>query len=66
MGSWLRGPLLGFFDAKVNEQAVRDCGILNWPAIKALRDAHVSGRHKHSKALFAALMLTGWCESYSS
>jgi len=66
MGSWLRGPLLGFFDSKVNEQTVRDHGLLDWPALKALRDAHVAGRHKHSKTLFAALMLTGWCQSYMS
>ena len=62
MGAWLRGPLLPFFDAKVNERTVMDSGLLNWPAIKALRDEHVAGRHKHSKPLFAALMLMGWAQ----
>jgi asparagine synthase (glutamine-hydrolysing) len=62
MGAWLRGPLLPFFDAKVNERTVTEAGLLNWPAIKALRDEHVAGRHKHSKTLFAALMLMGWSQ----
>src|SRR6202030_554279 len=62
IGSWLRGPLLPFFDAKVNERTVDASGLLHWPEIKALHDAHVSGRHKHSKTLFAALMLMGWME----
>ena len=63
MGAWLRGPLLPFFDAKVNERTVTDSGLLNWPAIKALRDERpVAGRHKHSKTLFATLMLMGWAQ----
>lgn len=62
MGAWLRGPLLPFFDAKVNERTVTDSGLLNWAAIKALRDEHVAGRHKHSKTLFATLMLMGWAQ----
>ena len=62
MGAWLRGPLLPFFDSKVNEHTVNESGLLYWPSVKALRDAHVSGRHKHSKTLFAALMLLGWWE----
>jgi asparagine synthase (glutamine-hydrolysing) len=62
MGAWLRGPLLPFFDARVNERTVTDSGLLHWPTIKALRDEHVAGRHKHSKTLFAALMLMGWAQ----
>lgn len=64
MGAWLRGPLLPFFDERVNEQTVTASGLLHWPAIKSLRDAHVAGRAKNSKVLFATLMLMGWFEQY--
>jgi asparagine synthase (glutamine-hydrolysing) len=65
MGAWLRGPLLPFFDSRVNESTVTSSGLLHWPSIRALRDEHVSGRHKHSKTLFAALMLMGWVQQQS-
>ena len=60
MGAWLRGPLLGFFDKRVNQQTVEATGLLDWAAIRALRDAHVSGREKHSKLLFALLSFLAW------
>lgn len=64
MGAWLRGPLLPFFDAHVNEVTVKESGLLDWTSVKALRDAHIAGRAKHSKTLFAALMLLGWHAEY--
>ncbi len=60
MGAWLRGPLLPFFDSRVNEHTVEASGLLNWRVVKALRDEHVSGAQKNSKVLFAVLSLLGW------
>ena len=60
MGAWLRGPLLPFFDSRVNEDSVEASGLLSWQVVKALRDEHVSGAQKHSKVLFAVLTLLGW------
>ena len=66
MGAWLRGPLLPFFDSRVNEAAVEACGLLNWRVVRALRDEHVSGAQKNSKVLFAVLSLLGWVRQQSA
>jgi asparagine synthase (glutamine-hydrolysing) len=64
MGAWLRGPLLDFFDSIVTEKAIMDLGLLNWIDIKRLRDEHVSGKQKNSKALFAILILQTWSNDH--
>jgi asparagine synthase (glutamine-hydrolysing) len=60
MGRWLRGPLLGFFDSIVSRQNVERAGILRYEEIARIREEHVRGRRKHSKALFSVLMLHAW------
>ena len=60
MGRWLRGPLLPFFDAVVNQRTVERAGIFRYEEILRLRDEHVSLKRKHSKILFSLLMLHLW------
>lgn len=62
MGSWLRGPLLPFFDSVVNRRAVEQAGIFRYEEIRRLRDEHVGMRRKHSKTLFCILSFMLWQE----
>ena len=60
MGRWLRGPLLPFFDAVVNREAIERDGLFQFDTIRKLREEHVSRRRKHSKILFSLMMFQLW------
>jgi asparagine synthase (glutamine-hydrolysing) len=60
MGAWLRGPLLPYFDSIVSREAVESHGLVEYAAVRRLRDEHVSGVRKNSKIMFSLLMLHAW------
>jgi asparagine synthase (glutamine-hydrolysing) len=63
MGDWLRGPLREWGEDLLSEQALRDTGVLNPPAVRQRWRQHVSGQSDWNYELWDILMLQAWLKS---
>lgn len=63
LSSWLRGPLFNWADSFLNEQAVKNSGILNAHTVQQKWSEHVSGKKNCQHQLWALLMLQIWLKN---
>lgn len=60
---WLRGPGRSLVLDKLSSEAVRATGVLDVPAVLAVRDAHLSGNQFYGFELWGLMVLTEWWRS---
>lgn len=60
VGAWLRGPLRPWAEDLLSVDALAATGLLRPDPVRALWDAHASGRHDHHAALWTVLVLQSW------
>jgi asparagine synthase (glutamine-hydrolysing) len=66
VAAWIRGPLRPLFEEALGEQALRDSGVLEPSAVRALLDTHLSGRADLRKPLWTLLMFQLWSRNYGA
>ncbi|MCA8934121.1 MAG: asparagine synthetase B, partial [Rhodospirillaceae bacterium] len=60
LADWLRGPLRGWADDLLAPQALAADGLFDPAAVRALWEAHLSGRASHQTVLWNILMMQTW------
>lgn len=64
IGSWIKRELAPFFGQVINEQSVRDRGLLDWNGLEVILESHRSNREDYTDHLLAVLNLELWCRLY--
>jgi hypothetical protein len=62
--AWLRGAWKPQVQNHLNEEFCESTGLLHWPALKAILDAHLSGRQDQGYALYTLLVLAIWWKQW--
>jgi asparagine synthase (glutamine-hydrolysing) len=65
VAAWIRGPLLPLMEEVLSERALRDGGVFDPPAVRALLRAHLEGRADLRKPLWTLLMFQLWQKHYA-
>jgi asparagine synthase (glutamine-hydrolysing) len=65
LGSWLRGPLREWATELLNDQCLRDQGILNTNLVHTKWEEHISGQRNWEHQLWGVLMFQSWLKRYS-
>lgn len=60
VGQWLRGPLQPWADELLDERRLCNQGLFNAQAVRAIWDAHRSGRQERGAQLWNLLMFQAW------
>ncbi|HUJ26397.1 MAG TPA: asparagine synthase (glutamine-hydrolyzing) [Myxococcales bacterium] len=65
VAAWIRGPLRPLFEELLSENALRDAGVFEPAAVRALLEAHFAGRADLRKPLWTVLMFQLWRKSFA-
>ena len=65
LGSWLRGPLREWATELLNDQCLRDQGILNTNLVHTKWEEHISGQRNWEHQLWGVLMFQSWLKHHS-
>src|SRR5437016_488022 len=60
VAAWIRGPLRPLFEEMLSESALRDAGVFDAQAVRALLRTHLEGRADLRKPLWTLLMFQLW------
>jgi asparagine synthase (glutamine-hydrolysing) len=60
LAEWLRGPLRDWAETLLDEQRLRESGLVNAGRVRALWKQHIDGRRNHQHLLWDILMLEAW------
>src|SRR6266404_404782 len=60
VAAWIRGPLRPLFEEELSERALRDGGVFDPTAVRALLSTHLDGRADLRKPLWTLLMFQLW------
>jgi len=60
VAAWIRGPLRPLFEEMLSESALRDAGVFDPQAVRALLRTHLEGRADLRKPLWTLLMFQLW------
>lgn len=60
LDTWLRGPLADWAETLLNENAIKQTGIINGPFVQVMWQQHLSGKKNWQQQLWALLMLQSW------
>jgi asparagine synthase (glutamine-hydrolysing) len=60
VAAWIRGPLRPLFEEELSERALRDGGLFDPGAVRALLSTHLDGRADLRKPLWTLLMFQLW------
>jgi asparagine synthase (glutamine-hydrolysing) len=64
LGQWLRGPLRGWAENLLDEQRLRQAGLVDTERVRQVWNAHLSGQRNHEYMLWNVLMLESWRERW--
>ncbi len=64
LGLWMRGPLRGVLEARLDSGEVARVGLFDPRTTRRLVNEHVSGVRDHQKILWGLLMFDAWRERY--
>ena len=64
LGEWLRGPLRDWAEALLDEQRLRQTGLLDPAVVRRHWYEHLSGRRNWQYLLWNVLMLETWHERW--
>jgi asparagine synthase (glutamine-hydrolysing) len=65
LGSWLRGPLREWAAELLNDQFLREQGILNTDLVQTKWEEHISGQRNWEHQLWGVLMFQSWLKHHS-
>jgi len=65
LGEWLRGPLRDWAESLLNEQRLREAGLVNHKAVGRVWQDHIEGRRNWQFLLWNVLMLESWRERWA-
>ena len=65
LADWLRGPLRGWAEALLNEQRLRDAGLVDAARVRQVWQDHLDGRSNAENLLWGVLMLEAWRERWT-
>jgi asparagine synthase (glutamine-hydrolysing) len=65
LGEWLRGPLRDWAETLLNEQRLREAGLLNHALVRRFWQEHIDGRRNWQYQLWNVLMLEAWRERWA-
>jgi asparagine synthase (glutamine-hydrolysing) len=60
VGDWLRGPLKDWAEDLLDEQTLKNQGLLNAAMIRKTWQTHLDGQGNHADALWSVLMFQAW------
>lgn len=66
IGEWLRGPLRDWAEWLLDEGRIRERGLFDAAAVRALWTAHQSNVRNHATALWAILMFECWFDRWGN
>lgn len=66
VAGWIRGPLRPLFEELLSERALRDAGLFEPQAVRALYRTHLDGRADLRKPLWTLLMFQLWRRRYGA
>ena len=66
LAEWLRGPLRDWAETLLDEQRLRETGLVNTGRVRALWKEHIDGRRNHQHLLWDILMLEAWRERWEA
>jgi asparagine synthase (glutamine-hydrolysing) len=61
---WLRGPLKDWAEGLLDEKRLREDGLLDPGAVRAMWAAYLSGQYQHANRLWTVLMFRAWQEKW--
>ena len=64
LGEWLRGPLRGWAENLLDEQRLRQAGLVDATRVRQIWAAHLGGQRNHEYMLWNVLMLESWRERW--
>ena len=64
LGEWLRGPLRDWAEALLDEQRLKEAGLVDAAVVRRHWQEHLSGRHNWQYLLWDVLMLEAWRERW--
>jgi asparagine synthase (glutamine-hydrolysing) len=64
VGSWLRHDLQPLIHDLLSEEQVRRRGLMHWPAVENILQAHQEQRSDYTDHIFALIALETWCRIY--
>ncbi len=65
VAAWIRGPLRPLVEESLSERALRDGGVFDPPAVRALLKSHLDGRADLRKPLWTLLMFQLWQKQHA-
>ena len=65
LAEWLRGPLREWAEALLNEQRLREAGLLEYTQVARFWQQHIAGRRNWQHLLWNVLMLESWRERWA-
>ena len=65
VAAWIRGPLRPLFEESLSEKSLRDGGVFDPAAVRALLQSHLQGRADLRKPLWTLLMFQLWQKQYA-
>jgi asparagine synthase (glutamine-hydrolysing) len=65
VAAWIRGPLRPLIEELLSERALREGGLFDARAVRALLQAHLDGRADLRKPLWTLLMFQLWQKNYA-
>jgi asparagine synthase (glutamine-hydrolysing) len=65
LGEWLRGPLRDWAEALLNENRLREAGLLDHAMVRRYWQEHIDGRRNWQYLLWDVLMLEAWRERWA-
>ena len=65
IGEWLRGPLREWAEELLDEQRIRDGGLIDPAPVRALWQRHLAGTTNGQYLLWPVLMLMSWMDAYA-
>jgi asparagine synthase (glutamine-hydrolysing) len=66
VAAWIRGPLRGLFEETLGERALRESGVFEPAAVRALLQTHLEGRADLRKPLWTLLMFQLWNRNFGA
>jgi len=64
LGQWLRGPLKGWAENLLDENRLRQAGLIDATRVRQVWSDHLSGHRNHEYMLWNVLMLESWRERW--
>ena len=65
LGEWLRGPLRAWAEALLDDNRIRQAGLLDHAMVRRIWQEHIDGRRNWQYPLWDVLMLEAWRERWT-